>query len=161
MKIALVGNIATGKTRLANQLSKQWKIPVTYVDSIQFNQKLQIKNMNEIRETLIQVEGRADWIIDGHGPLDMLEKRFALANQIYLLDPPLLANFFWLSYRHIKNIFFPRTEIPQGTSELYWPHIKKSYRTLWTAYKKMRPELRRMLERPEFRSKLIVIRKIA
>lgn len=160
MKIALVGNIATGKTRLAHQLSGQLKIPVTHVDSIQFDQKLQIKNMQEIREALAQVEARVDWIIDGHGPLDMLEKRFALADQIYLLDPPLVANLFWLSYRQMKNIFLPRAEIPSGSNELNWVHIKKSYRTLWTAHKKMRPELRRMLERAEFRPKLIVVRNI-
>jgi adenylate kinase family enzyme len=160
MKISLVGNVATGKTRLAKQLSKQHNIVVTHVDSIQFDQYLQIRNMPLVREELERVQKSDQWIIDGNGPLDMLERRFELSDQIFLVDPPLWANIFWLTYRQIKNIIFPRAELPHGSSELNWKHIKKSYRTLWTAYKKMRPELRRMLDRKEFKNKVIIVSKV-
>jgi hypothetical protein len=157
IKIALVGNVASGKTRLARQLSIQHKIPVTHVDAVQFNQDLSLKNINDIRSVLLQIQSDPTWIIDGHGPLDLLDKRFAVANKIIFLDPPIYLNIFWLSFRLIKSIFLPRQELPPGSNEFKWTHIKKLYRTLWVAHKKMRPELIRMLNRPEFKNKVMII----
>lgn len=157
-RIALVGNVASGKTHLAQKISIKNQIPVTHVDAIQFNENLQINNLDQTRKILDQVQNQSSWIIDGHGPLDMLEKRFALADRIIFLDRPPYVNYLLLTYRHFKNIFWPRPEFYGKKSELTWQHMKKSYRTVDAIHKKMRPELIRMLNRPEFVSKVLVIK---
>lgn len=155
-KICIIGNIASGKTRLANKLSKKYKISVTHVDSIQFDQKLNIKNQELTRLALNDIQKNNQWIIDGYGPLDLLEKRFQQADQIIFLDPPVIFNFFWLTYRMIKIIFKPRLELPLGSTELNWKHIKKMYLTVWKIHKKMHPEVIKILSRDMFKHKVII-----
>lgn len=159
-KITIVGNIASGKTELARRLSARFNIPITHVDAIQFDQQLNIANLDRTRTILKQVQQEDRWIIDGQGPLDMFETRFILADQIIFIDLPIYMNFLLLTYRLFKSFFAPRKELPTGSSELKWKHIKKQYRTTWIIHKKMRPELIRMLQRNEFRSKVITITKL-
>lgn len=159
-KIALVGNIASGKTTFARKLSLFLNIPVTHVDAIQFDQNLNIIDLNQTRDFLNQVIKQSCWIIDGHGPLDQLEERFKHSDLIIFIDLPVYKNFLLLTYRLLKNVLLPRTELPQGHSELRWNHIKKQYRTIWAIHKKMRPELIRMLSRKEFKPKWMTLNKI-
>ena len=157
MKITIVGNIASGKTFLARQLSERLGIPVTHIDTIQFDRNLNINDLHQTRNLLTQVQNQDDWIIDGQGPLDMFEGRFAKADQIIFIDLPIYMNFILLTFRIIKNVFSPRKELPLGHSELSWRHIKKQYRTTWAIHKKMRPELIRMLNRKEFKPKVMTL----
>ena len=159
-KITIVGNIAAGKTKLSLQLSKRLNIPVTHVDAIQFDSQLNIVNLEHTRNTLKQVEQQEAWIIDGQGPLEMFENRFKLADQIIFIDLPVYMNFILLTYRLLKSIFSPRKELPPGSRELSWNHIKKQYRTTWIIHKKMRPELIRMLRRKEFCDKVMTLTKL-
>lgn len=156
-KITLVGNIASGKTELSRRLSARLNIPVTHIDAIQFDQDLNIAKLDRTRTLLKQVQSEEAWIIDGQGPLDMFEARFALADQIIFIDLPIYMNFILLTYRLLKSLFMPRKELHPGSSELKWKHIKKQYRTTWIIHKKMRPELIRMLQRKEFCHKVITI----
>lgn len=156
-RIALVGNIAVGKTALARYLGQELNLPVIHVDAIQFDQNLQIEDLEKTRNTVRGIEKEPSWIIDGHGPLDMLENRFRLADQIIFLDRPLWKNYFWLTYRQIKNFFKPRVEFFGKKTELNWSHTKKLYKTAWKIHKKMRPELHRMLGREEFKNKTLII----
>lgn len=157
-KIALVGNIAVGKTTIARKLSRLKNIPVLYMDTLQFTQDLKINNLDETRKTLKQFYQKNKWIIDGHGPLDTLEERFQLADQIIFIDPPVLWSYFLLTYRQIKNIFWPRLEFAGKQSELKWEHTKKLYKTVWSIHTKMRPELIRMLKREEFKDKVLTVK---
>ena len=159
-KITIIGNIASGKTELARKLSMRYNIPVTHIDSIQFLPNLTIADLNQTRSILNRVQQRPEWIIDGQGPLDMFEARFAQADQIVFIDLPIYLNFALLTYRLFKNIIRPRQELPFGSNELNWSHIKKQFRTTWVIHKKMRPELIRMLSRNEFREKVIILKSL-
>ncbi len=156
-KITIIGNVASGKTELARRLSKRLDIPVTHIDGVQFDQNLNIGDLDRTRTILKKVQEQEAWIIDGQGPLDMFEKRFTQANLIIFIDLPIYLNFMLLTYRLLKNIFSPRKELPVGSKELSWAHIKKQYRTTWVIHKKMRSELIRMLNRNEFRSKVVTV----
>ena len=158
-KIAIIGNIASGKTEVSRKLSKRLNIPVTHVDGIQFDTQLKINNLEQTRNALRQIEQQEAWIIDGQGPLEMFENRFKLADQIIFIDLPVYINFILLTYRLLKSIFSPRKELPTGSRELRWNHIKKQYRTTWIIHKKMRPELIRMLSRKEFCDKVLTLTK--
>ncbi len=158
MRIAIIGNVASGKTRLARKLSKEKNIEITFVDSIQFLPDLSMRPYKETIEILNQVQKNSSWIIDGYGPLDILEKRFEICDQIIFLDPPIYKNYWRLFFRQVKNIFFPRQELPSGSNELTWAHTKKLFKTIAQQHKKMRPELVRILNREQNKKKLLLIR---
>lgn len=158
MRIAIIGNVASGKTTLARKLSQEKNIEVTHVDSIQFIKNLKIRPYKETIEILTEIQNKKSWIIDGYGPLDILEKRFELADQIIFLDPPIFKNYIRLALRQIKNIFFPRKELPAECNEICWGHTVKLFKTIHQLHTKMRPELVRILNREIYKKKLLHIR---
>jgi adenylate kinase family enzyme len=155
VRIAIIGNVASGKSTLARQISKEKSIPVTFIDSIQFLPDLSIRPYQETIEILSNIQKQSSWIIDGYGPLDILEQRFKLADQIIFCDPPVHINYFRLLKRQLINIFSPRAELPTGANELSWSHTQKLFKTINQQHQKMRPELLRILNRPENLKKLI------
>ncbi|MFN3455030.1 MAG: hypothetical protein ACK41T_08735 [Pseudobdellovibrio sp.] len=158
-KISVIGNIAGGKTRTSLELSKIYRLPVLHVDSIQFLPGMLIRPYSEtihiINET---TDHQSEWIIDGYGPLDILEKRLGLSDKIVFIDLPLWRHYFWLIKRQIKNLWTPRKELPEGCHELSYKHTKKLLRTVWQIHTKMRPELLRILSRKQYSCKLVVIK---
>ena len=158
MRITIIGNLASGKTTLARILSKEKNIQVTHVDSIQFLPGLLIRPYKETIEILTEIHKQQSWIIDGYGPLDILEKRFELCDQIIFLDPPIWKNYFRLAIRQIKNIFSPRKEMPLGSAELSLGHTIKLFKTIHQIHTKMRPELIRILNRENNKKKLVVLK---
>ena len=124
------------------------------MDSIQFLNDLQIRPYRETIEILNEVHHRSSWIIDGYGPLDILEKRFEVCDQIIFLDPPVWKNYLFFVYRQIKNIFYPRAELHITCSEVSFHHTIKLLKTIHQMHSKLRPELIRILQRPENKKKL-------
>jgi adenylate kinase family enzyme len=157
VRIAIIGNVASGKTRLAHQISKEKNIEITHVDSIQFLPDLSIRPYKETIEILNQIQKKPSWIIDGYGPLDILEKRFEICDQIIFLDPPVWKNYWRLVLRQFKNIFSPRQELPVGHSEINWEHTLKLFKTISRHHEKMRPQLVRILNREQNKKKLTTI----
>ena len=75
-KISVIGNACSGKTTLSRKLAERYELPLTHVDSIQFLPGLKLRNPDETRKTLQEISERDMWIIDGYGPLKIIEKRF-------------------------------------------------------------------------------------
>ena len=157
-KIAVIGNAGAGKTTLSRRLAKIYELPLYHVDTYQFLPDLQMRPFKETVEILIPLQEQDSWIIDGFGPLDILEKRFALADQIIFIDFPLWRHYFWATKRQFQSLGSPRSELPKGISELNLQHVLKLYKTIRQVHEKMRPELLRILERPQNREKLLLIR---
>ncbi len=144
-KICIIGNVCSGKTTLAKKISEFTKISVTHIDSIQFQKDLTIKPYQQTIETLEVIQSQSQWIIDGLGPFDLLEKRFQQADKIILIDPSIWHCYSLLVYRQLKNIFFPREELPLGANEIGWKHTVKLFKTIHKIHYGMRPELLRIL----------------
>ncbi|MFN7729722.1 MAG: isopentenyl transferase family protein [Bdellovibrio sp.] len=157
-KIAIIGNTGGGKTTLARRLAKLHGLPVTHVDSVQFLPGMKIRPHAQSIEILDEVQTQDEWIIDGYGPLDILEERLGLADQIVMLDFPLWHHAWWCTKRQLKNYWSPRAELPAGCSETSWAQTRKLFKTLKTVHEKMRPEMLRILQRPELAPKVIYIR---
>lgn len=156
-KVCIVGSIAVGKTTYAKKLSQATGIPVYHVDSIQYDKDLNIRKLSEIREYLKGIENKKTWIIDGYGPLDMLENRFKSADQIVFLNRNLALNFLMLSFRVAKNFFSPRDELPLGSTERNYKHIRRQYKTLWSMYFVMKPEMLKLLNKEQIKNKVVFI----
>ncbi len=156
-RIAVIGNSGGGKTVLCRRLSQLNNIPVTHIDAIQFLAGLKIRPHQETIATLNEIMQKESWIIDGYGPLDILEKRFQLSDQIVFIDLPLWRHYWWCTKRQVKNVWSPRREIPQDCKEATWEQTIKLFKTVWKVHQLMRPELIRILKRPENSQKLIII----
>lgn len=160
MRIAIVGNAGGGKTTVSRRLAAELDLPLHHVDTHQFTPELKIKPFAETIEILNRIQGQSDWIIDGFGPLDIIEKRFELADKIIFVDLPLWRHYFWSGKRLLKSIWSPRAELPKGSYEISLEHIRKLFETIDRIHHKMRPELLRILGREQFKRKLIHITKV-
>jgi len=161
MKIVVVGNIAGGKTLLSRQLARIHNIPLTHVDSLQFLPGMKIRPLDETRSVLRAAADQPQWLIDGYGPLDLIEKRFQLADHVVFVDFPIWRHYWWCTKRQLTNLWKPRQELPEGCDELTVAHTKKLYKTLWQMHTKMRPELLRIFARDNLKNKMIYVRTIA
>ena len=159
-KIAIIGNSAGGKTVLARQLAKLHNLPLTHVDSIQFLPGMKIRPHKESIEALSAIQNSEAWIIDGYGPLDIIEKRFELADQVILIDFPLWRHYWWLTKRQIRNLWSGREELPEGCKERGLAHTIKLYQNIRSAHRLMRPELLRILKREKHQGKVVYIQNL-
>lgn len=158
MKITVIGNSGGGKTTLSRLLGKQYKVPVIHIDSIQFLPGMIIRPMDETRKILNDIQAEENWLMDGYGPLDMIEKRFAMADKIIFIDMPLWRHYWWCVKRQMKSLLgFRRVELPEGCYEATLPHTIKLFKTVWKVHTQMRPELLRILNRPQHKQKLVLI----
>lgn len=157
-KVMVVGNVAAGKTRLSRQLAVLWDLPLLHVDSVQFLPGMKIRPLPEIRTALKAMESQERWLIDGYGPLDMIENRFQLADRIIFIDFPLWRHQWWLIKRQIQNLWSRRAELPLECDERNWEHTQKMFKVLKSAHKQMRPELLRIFSREELKCKVLIIK---
>ena len=158
-KILVIGNACSGKTNLSQFISNNLDIPVTHVDSLQFDKNLNIKPYKETTEILNQIMLNNRWIIDGFGPLDNLIERFNQADQIIFIDLPIIFNYFWATLRQLKNIISKtRFELPEGSSERSFQHTLKLYKSIYQIHNKMRPELLRIIHMNQYKDKVLLIR---
>lgn len=157
-RILILGSIASGKTTLARCLSRILSVAIVHVDQIEFNSDLSKKNPEVVRQQILTELDRPEWILDGHGPLDMLPMHLKNATTIIYLDFSYYHNLYWLIKRQVLVLFKPRSELPVGANEWSREHFKKMYHTLEKQHRLMNPELLRILNRPENQSKLIHIK---
>jgi hypothetical protein len=133
-------------------------LPPTHIDAIQFVAGMKIRPHKESIQIIEEVQSRDAWIMDGYGPLDILEKRLALADLVIFIDLPIWQHYWWALQRHVRNIWQPREELPDGCNELTWAHTKKIFHSLWQVHKKMRPEMLRILARENLQGKVRHVR---
>lgn len=157
-KISIIGNSCGGKTRLSQSLAKKFQLPLIHVDQIQFMSGLKFRPFTESIQLLKLEQVKQKWIIDGFGPLDILEERLKLADQIIMIDLPIATHYFWAFKRVLKNIFMnQRSELPPNSSERNWNHIVKLFKTIHQVHTKMRPEMLRILSRDAYKQKTLLI----
>jgi adenylate kinase family enzyme len=156
-KIAVIGNAGAGKTTLSRRLHEIYQIPLTHVDSIQFVAGMQIRPYKESIQMLNQIQDQDSWIIDGYGPLDILQPRLQKADRIVFIDFPIWRHYWWCTKRQIQNIWSRRQELPEECNELTWQHTLKLFKTIHRVHKLMRPELLRILQREQLKNKVVRI----
>ncbi len=161
MKIAIVGNAAGGKTFLSRKLGARLSLPIVHVDSIQFLPQMKIRPHVETIVALRAAALKENWIIDGYGPLDIIEERFLIADRIIFIDLPLWRHYLWAVKRQIKHLWVRRIELPDGCREANISQSIKLFKSIWITHKKMRPELLKIFARDHLKPKMLSIRSLS
>ena len=138
-QIAVIGNAGGGKSTLCRQLSQVLDVPLFPIDLIQWKPGWTPTPYDEIKREHDRILTNDHWIIDGWGPFDLIETRFAAADTIIFVDLPLHVHYWWSIKRQIACIFRPRTDGPPGCPMLpvTWPLLKM----IWRIHFDTRPKL--------------------
>jgi adenylate kinase family enzyme len=161
-RLAIIGNACAGKTTLSRVLAQRENLPLTHVDSIQFTEGMNIRPHDESIAILSEIQSREEWLIDGYGPLDILEKRLEKAEKIIFIDFPIWRHYWWAIKRQVKSQWSPtRTELPQGCDDSTLPQTVRLLKSIWKVHTKMRPEMLRILAGKKFKSKVLFVRTLS
>lgn len=157
-KISVIGNACSGKTTLSRRLAEIYSLPLTHVDSVQFLPGMQLRDRNETRKILADIAKGPEWIIDGLGPLKIIESRFQLSDQVVFLRLPLWKTYWWLCKRQFQALFHKREELPDGCFEATPRQTLKLFSTIWNVHNGLWPQLDRIFQGEVYRDKILYVR---
>jgi adenylate kinase family enzyme len=160
-RIAVIGNGGGGKTTLSRVLAGRLEIPLIHVDGIQFLPGLKVRDRDETSKMLNDLADEKKWLIDGFGSIEVMRRRFALADQIIFVDFPLWRHYWWCTKRQITSLWRTRAELPLGCDEATLRYTLSLYKTLWRVHTQIRPILLTMFSEPEIAKKVLRIHTIA
>lgn len=160
-RLAIIGNACAGKTTLSRILAAQYQLPLTHVDSIQFTAEMKIRPHAESIAILNEIQSQERWIIDGYGPLDILERRLERADKIIFIDFPIWRHYGWALKRQITSLWNPRAELPENCKEATLKQTIQLFKAIWKVHIKMRPEMLKILSREKHEPKVLIIQTLS
>lgn len=86
MKIAILGYSGSGKSTLAKFLSNHYRIPLLYLDTVQFEASWEERDREEALAIVSDFMRNNDWVIDGNYVNFLQDKRLEQANYIIYMD---------------------------------------------------------------------------
>ena len=159
-KIAIIGNGGGGKTTLARRIAERLELPLIHVDSIQFLENWGKRSQEETRSILNAEAEKDKWVIDGFGPLDVIETRFKKADRVIFVDFPLWRHFWWATKRCLKAYKKNREELPPGCSERGLSNMLRLYKMMWHVHVNIRPVLISIIEKPEVKNRVVMVKNL-
>ena len=100
-RIAVIGNGGGGKSTLARRLCETLGLPYHEVDAFQWASDWTAKSAADYDEAHDSVLTGKRWLLDGFGTWPSIERRFAAADTIILVDLPLWVHFWLAAERQI------------------------------------------------------------
>ncbi|MGO2082400.1 hypothetical protein [Vagococcus sp.] len=148
MKIRIIGYAGSGKTSLALDIQKKYRI-----QGISLDDYLQIKNKNErARRLEYDINRLDDWVTEGVQFGQWCQQTLVDADLILLLDYPLLLVQFRVFKRAIQQLFEKERNLEQKQKV-----IKRMFKLFkWNIrFKKRLPEIKKSLY--HFSTELIIL----
>ncbi len=138
-RVAVIGNAGGGKSTLCRKLSHAQQLPLFSIDRVQWKPGWTPASYDEIKLQHDRILAGERWIIDGWGPFDLIEARFAASDTIIVVDLPLCIHYWWTIKRQVACLFRPRPDGPEGCPMLpmTWPLFKM----IWYIHQHARPKL--------------------
>lgn len=139
-RIVVIGNGGGGKSTLAKALSERYGLPWLEIDQIQFGPNWTPVPQEEVREIIQRTISQPQWLIDGFGPYDTIQERFAAADLIVFVDHPLWVHYWWAMERQIAAHL--GKERLGGPEECDLRDVNKQMcQALWTVHTEIRPKI--------------------
>lgn len=117
MKIAILGYSGSGKSTLAKRLSNYYKIPVLFLDTVQFLPGWKERDKDEAREKVREFMQNDAWVIDGNYSDFLQKERLHSADRIIILCFPRRICLPRAVRRFIKNKNKTRESMAEGCKE--------------------------------------------
>ena len=152
-RIAVIGNGGGGKSTLSRALGARLGLPVHEVDTIQWRPGWQRAPLDETARILDGWASGEAWVIDGFGPMPVIERRMDRADAIVYVDFPFVVHLWWAAKRQLRAIWRGESWAGQRKAPPSWLLA----RTLRRVHA-MRPELYEMVSRGERSAKLVHLR---
>ena len=132
-RVAIIGNGGGGKTRIAARIGGAVSLPVYEIDAIQWRPGWLQAQLDEVEARHDEILERERWVIDGWGGTwQTLERRFARADTIVLVDLPVARHSWWATKRAVRARKYP---------------IARLYRTISSVHRRALPRLRETVAR--------------
>lgn len=153
----IIGNGGGGKTTLAFKLAESTDLPLTEVDTIQFQAGWERTPTDEVIQLLTEVQQEESWIIDGFGPWECIEARAELADTIVFVDHPIWVHFWWACERQIAAAKGEKRLGGHPDCDLR-DITKLMFETLWRVHENLRPKLVELVEKHQGTKRVIWIK---
>jgi adenylate kinase family enzyme len=135
-RVAIVGNIAGGKSTLARALSEATGIPHREYDTLLWRGTELLPDAEAV--ALEQAWLAEDiWIIDGMGAWTAIERRLDRAEGIIFIDLPLLQHCAWAAERRIDQA--RRGAEPEGREQAL--DLETLFRVMTVTHQRTRPKI--------------------
>ena len=144
-RIAIIGNAGGGKSTLARRLGQLLDLPVTHVDSVQYQSGWQRSDNGECDSILEAVANNGRWIIDGFGNNDVIEQRIAVADTVIHIDFPIWRHYCWAAKRQLKSRHGQRSELPTDCPEFTLTYTRHLFAMMWLVHREYTPWFRSLV----------------
>ena len=146
-RIAVIGNAAGRKSTLARALAEARGLPYHEVDALLWQPGWSAVSEDAFRATDIEILKQKTWVVDGFGPWESVERRFARADGIILVDLPIWVHFWWAADRQIAWAKGEAKHVPAGHQEP--PPNRELFEMIWQIDRQSMPRLRKMVRAEE------------
>ncbi|MGH6883415.1 MAG: hypothetical protein ACREFM_21010, partial [Hypericibacter sp.] len=139
-RVAIVGNVAGGKSTLARVLSEATGIPHREYDRLLWRGA---ELLSDREATALEQPWLAEdiWIIDGMGAWEAIERRLDRADGIIFVDLPLLQHCAWAAQRRLDQARRGETDPREAVLDL-----ETLFRLMAITQKRTRPKILAYLE---------------
>lgn len=122
-KIAIVGGQGTGKTVLANNLGREYDLPICHLDGIQNLANWEKRPKDERDKIIMEKIYEEKWIIDGTY-VNTLEERVRRADLVIFLNFSAIERIKGVILRYMKNRGKEKLDIPGCKEQINIKFIK-------------------------------------
>lgn len=143
-RVAIIGNAGGGKSTLARKLATAQNLPLYEIDLLQWRPGWTPAPPGEVIAAHERIVAGDAWVIDGWGPWDAIEQRFAQADTLILVDLPLWVHYWWSAQRLLAAAAGEQPEGPPGCPWL--PVGERLFKLIWDIHQELRPRLLAMIE---------------
>ena len=157
-KISVLGNPCSGKTTFALQIKNKLNLPLYHIDSFQFLEGMLLRNPDETRKILLEISELNEWIIDGVGPLKVIENRLQKSDLIICLRLPLWMNYLLMIKRQFQALFSRRKELPPNCFEATPQQTYRLIKNIWNVNFGLWKQLDRILLEDKYKNKVVYLK---
>ena len=144
-RIAIIGNAGGGKTTLARTLARTLGLPVTHVDSIEYQSEWNETPVAESDARLAEIAQGQYWIIEGFGSNSAIENRLELADTAIHVDFPFWRHLWWVTKRQSKAYEGQRIELPENCPEFSLIFTRELVKFMWKVHREKTPLFRKLM----------------